>query len=205
MNTLVVGAGTGRVAIPISKYTNVDALDFDNERLLRLKQKSENIEIVNKNFLEFNPEYNKYDLIIFPYSTIQFSGEFDLFEKMLKKAYDISKDNTIIIFDASESFNTKPNIDKKMLFKDYCKELSDDIIVYYSSTQHIDNVEFMIEYHLVNRNYSVYEYEKYLHFNKKRIAEFIDMNDMELLKIENGYGKAGFEHKHIYYLRKSRR
>ena len=30
---LVVGAGTGRVAIPLAKYCDVTALDFDKERL----------------------------------------------------------------------------------------------------------------------------------------------------------------------------
>ena len=42
-DVLVIGAGTGRVAIPLSKYSNVTALDFDKERLNRLKNKEKNI------------------------------------------------------------------------------------------------------------------------------------------------------------------
>lgn len=42
---LVVGAGTGRVAIPLSNYTNVTALDFDEERLNVLISKNKNINV----------------------------------------------------------------------------------------------------------------------------------------------------------------
>ena len=36
---LIVGAGTGRVAIPLSKVANVEALDLDLERLNRIHKK----------------------------------------------------------------------------------------------------------------------------------------------------------------------
>ena len=38
-NILVVGAGTGRVAIPLSNIANVIALDFDAARLEVLKER----------------------------------------------------------------------------------------------------------------------------------------------------------------------
>lgn len=40
---LIIGAGTGRVAIPLTKYANITALDFDKERLARLKNKEKKL------------------------------------------------------------------------------------------------------------------------------------------------------------------
>lgn len=40
---LVVGAGTGKIAIPLSKYFNVEALDISAGRLKRLKNKSNEV------------------------------------------------------------------------------------------------------------------------------------------------------------------
>lgn len=71
---LVVGAGTGRVAIPLSDYAKITAVDFDNERLEILKSKKENINVVCCDFINFK-SLEKYDLIIVPYSTIQFCGD----------------------------------------------------------------------------------------------------------------------------------
>lgn len=201
-NTLVVGAGTGRVAIPISEYTNVDALDIDKERLMLLKEKDKTINTINCNFLEYDNDNNKYDLIIFPYSTIQFFGKYDLFELMINKAYEISNKNTIVIFDVSESFNKKLSINHELLFECYCKKIDDNVRVYYTSIQHEDNIEFIIEYHLVSRNYSVYEHEFYLHYNSEIISKIVNNNNFKIIKIDDGYGKTGFNHKHVYHLKK---
>ena len=84
-NVLVVGAGTGRVAIPLSDYVNVSALDFDLERLKLLNVKSKKPSIIYTDFVDFN-HLDEYDLIIFPYSTIQFGGDYlkinEIFNKL---------------------------------------------------------------------------------------------------------------------------
>lgn len=82
-NVLVIGAGTGRVAIPLSKHSVVTALDFDKERLVRLKNKEKNINIICIDFLDYN-ESKKYDLIIIPYSTLQFDNNKEKLTKFLK-------------------------------------------------------------------------------------------------------------------------
>lgn len=161
---LVVGAGTGRVAIPLSDYAKITAVDFDNERLEILKSKKGNINVVCCDFINFKSS-EKYDLIIVPYSTIQFCGDITKINKIFNKLNQIMTEQTICIFDVSESFNEKTEKTKEFLFKDFCDEIKEQVEVYYSAKRYKDFIEFFIEYRLVEKNYSVIENEKYYYYD----------------------------------------
>ena len=161
---LVVGAGTGRVAIPLSDYAKITAVDFDNERLEILKSKKGNINVVCCDFINFKSS-EKYDLIIVPYSTIQFCGDITKINKIFNKLNQIMTEKTICIFDVSESFNEKTEKTKEFLFKDFCDEIKEQVEVYYSAKRYKDFIEFFIEYRLVEKNYSVIENEKYYYYD----------------------------------------
>lgn len=198
---LVIGAGTGRVAIPLSKHSIVTALDFDKERLARLKKKEKNIDTVCVNFLDYNSQ-NKYDLIIIPYSTLQFDNTKKKLSKFFKKLYEIMNENTIVIFDVSESFNTKVEKNKDFLFKDYCDEINDEVEVFYSCKRSNDYIEFNVEYRICSKNNSVTECEKYYYYDKNLLLDVIKNSNIEILKIDDGYGKDDFKHKHLYHCRR---
>ena len=198
---LVVGAGTGRVAIPVSKHSIVTALDFDKERLVRLKNKEKNINTICVNFLDYN-ESKKYDLIIIPYSTIQFDNNKEKLTQFFKKLHEVMNENTIVIFDVSESFNTKIEKNKEFLFKDYCNEINDEVEVFYSSKRFKDYIEFNVEYRICSTNNSVIECEKYYYYDKNLLLDVIKNNNLEVLKIDDGYGKDDFKHKHLYHCRR---
>lgn len=200
-NVLIVGAGTGRVAIPLSDITNIEALDLDLDRLNIINKKNKNIKTIYANFLDFFKE-KEYDLIIFPYSTIQFKKGKTNITKMIKKAYEVSNKNTLVLLDFSSSFNTKPEVNKELLFEDYCDEVNDNVKVYYSSIQHSNYIEFIVEYNINNKKHSVYEHEFYYHYDKKSIKKAIVKTGFNILKINNGYGNNGFNHKHVYFLKK---
>ena len=200
-DALIIGAGTGRVAIPLSKYTNITALDFDKERLLHLKNKEKNINTICVDFLDYN-ESKKYDLIIIPYSTLQFDNNKKKLTRFFKKLHEVMNENTIVIFDVSESFNTKIEKNKEFLFKDYCNEINDEVEVFYSSKRFKDYIEFNVEYRICSTNNSVIECEKYYYYDKKLLLDVIKNNNLEVLKIDDGYGKDDFKHKHLYHCRR---
>lgn len=200
-DVLVIGAGTGRVAIPLSNYVNITALDLDEERLRRLKKKEKNINVVCVNFLDYQ-EVKKYDLIIIPYSTLQFYNNKENLLAFFKNLNRIMNKNSIVIFDVSESFNQKAEKNKELLFKDYCKEVDDDIEVYYTSKHFKGGIEFWIEYRLCNKNISAFENEKYYYYDKQLFMDVINNTNFELLKINHGYGKESLKHKHLYHCRR---
>lgn len=198
---LVVGAGTGRVAIPLSKHSIVTALDFDKARLERLKSKEKNMNTVCIDFLDYNAP-KKYDLIIIPYSTLQFDNNKEKLTRFFKKLHEVMDEHTIVIFDVSESFNTKIEKNKEFLFKDYCDEIDDEVEVFYSAKRFKEYIEFNVEYRIGSTNSSVIECEKYYYYDKNLLLDVIKSNNLEVLKIDDGYGKDDFKHKHLYHCRR---
>ena len=59
-----------------------------------------------------------------------------------------------------------------------------------------------MEYCLVNKNHSVFEHEFYFHYDKDIIKKEIKNNGFNILKINDGYGNDGFNHKHVYFKKK---
>ena len=200
---LIIGAGTGRVAIPLTKYANITALDFDKERLVRLKNKEKNVNTICIDFLDYC-ESKKFDLIIIPYSTLQFDNDKEKLTKFFKKLYETMNDETIVIFDVSESFNTKLEKTNELLFRDYCSEFDDEVEVFYSSKRFKDYIEFIVEYKICGKNNSVIEREKYYYYDKSLLFDVINNSNLKILKIDDGYGKDGFQHKHLYHCRRQR-
>ena len=200
-DTLIIGAGTGRVAIPLTKYTNITALDFDKERLVRLNDKEKNIHTICIDFLDYS-DLKKYDLIIIPYSTLQFDNNKQKLNQFFKKLYNVMNENTIAIFDVSESFNTKIEKTNEFLFKDYCSEINDEVEVFYSSKRFKDYIEFNVEYKICGSNDSVIECEKYYYYDKNLLSDVMKNNKLEIIKIDDGYGEDGFKHKHLYHCKR---
>lgn len=198
---LIIGAGTGRVAILLTKYANITALDFDKERLARLKNKEKNVNTICIDFLDYCGS-KKFDLIIIPYSTLQFDNSKEKLTRFFKKLYETMNDETIVIFDVSESFNTKIEKTNELLFKDYCSEIDDEVEVFYSSKRFKDYIEFNVEYKICGKNYSAIEHEKYYYYDKSLLFDVINNNKLRILKIDDGYGKDDFKHKHLYHCRR---
>lgn len=200
---LVVGAGTGRVAIPLSRHSDVTALDFDKERLSVLKQKNNNIKIVYENFLNFDTD-EKYDLIIIPYSTLQFDCNESKLKKMLLKLKELMSSSTIAIFDMSESFNYKIEKNDEFLFESYCKEIKDDVSVYYTSKRYEKYINFIVKYKLKNLKKELIENEKYYYYNPLLIEQLIKEIGLEIITLDLGYNNNTFTHKHLYHCRRKK-
>lgn len=127
---LVVGAGTGRVAIPLSDKNYIYALDIDNQRLERLQEKennNRNIKIINKDIEKYESE-EKFDFIIFPYSTIQNIHTKAKQKRTLKRVRELLKGNGICIIDISNKFKEFQNCDYTNICEGECKALGKYII-----------------------------------------------------------------------------
>lgn len=201
-SVLIVGAGTGRVAIPLSEIVEVTALDFDEGRLDVLKEKSNKIMTICCDIRNFIPK-SQYDMIIFPYSTIQFSNSEEAIDSILKQLLKYISLKTIILFDISASFSSKENQENTFLFTDYCKSVDDNITVYYTSKKYDKYIEFKVVYKLEHHNFSLLEHERYYYYDKNMYKNLFNQNNLAIVKIDRGYGKDNFVHKHIYHVKRS--
>ena len=200
-NVLVVGAGTGRVAIPLSDYVNVSALDFDLERLKLLNVKSKKPSIIYTDFVDFN-HLDEYDLIIFPYSTIQFGGDYLKINEIFNKLGNTMNKDAVCLFDVSENFNNKVEKKDEFLFKTFCNSVNSNVEVYYTSKRYKDFIEFLVRYKLSDKNREVLEKEKYTYYDKDLLLKGLEANNLSLVKIDDGYGEGILKHKHIYHCRR---
>ena len=199
-NVLIVGAGTGRVAIPLSDIANVIALDFDEARLEVLREKSKNLKTICCDIKIFDTkEY--FDMIVFPYSTIQFSNNEIEIDRILKQLIKIISTDTIILFDISKSFESKQNQKNILLFKDYSEEVKDNVSVYYSAKRYDKYIEFNVNYNLEQQKIQLLETEQYYYHNEKMFNKLLKNNNLKIIKIDYGYGKIYFTHKHIYHVK----
>lgn len=202
-NVLVVGAGTGRVAIPLSDYANVSALDFDIERLKLLNAKSKKPSIIYIDFIDFNC-LGEYDLIIFPYSTIQFGGDYLKMNRIFNRLGNYMNKDAVCLFDISENFNNKIEKKDEFLFKEFCDSINSNVEVYYTSRKYKHFIEFLVRYKLFDKNKEVLEKEKYTYYDKDLLLESLEANNLLLTKIDDGYGEAVLKYKHIYHCRRKK-
>lgn len=200
-NILVVGAGTGRVVIPLSNYARTTALDFDLERLKLLRKKCNTAFIICSDFLDID-NLSYYDLIIFPYSTIQFGGDTSKMYEIFNKLGRLMNNNSTCLFDISESFNNKPEKIEEFLFKNYCDDISSNVEVYYSSKKYKEYIEFLVRYKIFESNREVIENEKYCYYDRSLLNYSLNDNGLLISKIDDGYGSKILQHKHIYHCRR---
>ena len=193
---LIVGAGTGRVAIPLSKLTIVDALDLNEKRLKILRSNEPSINTYTQDITTGSIN-QKYDLVIFPYSTMQLLGGYDNINKALINTSSMLNKNGRIIFDVSESFNTKPEKGNELLFEKYSDYLDSRISVYYTAKRSKDFIDITTDFVKEGEIFS--EEERYLYYDEKRLNSAIP-STLRLLKIDDGYDKDFFTHKHLYHL-----
>jgi ubiquinone/menaquinone biosynthesis C-methylase UbiE len=197
---LVVGAGTGRVAIPLSKESNVEVLDIDEYRLDELHSKQHEIKCHKMDVCKETPK-KEYDTIIIPYSTIQLLGSDLNIIRALSNCSHILTKNGILIFDVSESFNTKPNTKRGILFEDYCSTLETKISVYYQSQRYMKYMKFITEFYLHSDNVTLAEIEQYRYYDKKKLESLVNFS-MTIDHVDEGYKDGMFVHKHLYHCRK---
>lgn len=197
---LVVGAGTGRIAIPLSDVAKITALDFDEERLMVLNEKCSEIKTICCDIKDFITN-EKYDMIIFPYSTIQFSNSPKKTNEIFQQLVKIISKKTIVLFDISSSFKTKEDKTNVFLFKDYCDLVKDNVSVYYTSKKFDKYIEFKVRYNLENNNISLLEHEKYYYYDEDMYKKLFDKNNLQIIKIDYGYGNDCFKHKNIYHIK----
>ena len=119
---LVIGAGTGRIAIPLNKKFNVEALDISAGRLNRLKHKSKEVLTICSDISEYVSE-KKYDCVIVPYSTFQCIYPTEKILNMLHSIHNLLIKGGYLLIDLSTHFNEDIDEDWVTVAEGYSLEI----------------------------------------------------------------------------------
>lgn len=204
-NILIIGAGTGRVAIPLSENNNIVALDKDINRLNRLRKKikSKNkLEIVNVD-IEHYKTSKKFDYIIIPYSTMQNIYPKCKQRKVLRNIKRLLKEYGTCIIDNSNRFKEFKDEDYKNVCSGFCSEIKMVINEYEKCIVHKKYIILKKKFICNNKNI----------LRKKERWNILDERDFEKLilseklNIKNKvYGYDDFtKHRVIYFLNKEKK
>lgn len=199
---LIVGAGTGRIAIPLSNTVDITALDINEFRLTRLNQKKTDVKTICMDIC-LNILNEKYDMVILPYSTFQLIISKKETNNFFINLYNVLENNGILILDISENFNFKQEVSDLKLFEDYCPEIKSNIEVIFKSKRYKHFIKFKTRFLIKDIERYVVEIEKYSYYDKDKIENLLNNNNLCIKKIDRGYGKKDFQHKYLYHCRKA--
>lgn len=193
-HVIVVGAGTGRVAIPLSKITNVDALDISVGRLLRLSEHDNKINIIARDFskkIDFN---TKYDLVIFPYSTLQAINNNHYINVLLNVKQILCEKGTCLI-DIDNSFKSATSQKRTLKCEGYCKRIKKFIEEYITVVKLKNGIKVIRDFCVGGIDYFVVE--KWYSFNENQFINLLMKTGFEKTRIYYGYKKEKNAHKMI--------
>lgn len=204
-NILIIGAGTGRVAIPLSDNNKVVALDKNIERLNRLRKKikSKNkLEIVNVDIKDYKTK-KRFDYIIIPYSTMQNIYPKSKQKKVLRNIKKLLKEDGICIIDNSNKFKEFRSEGYKDVCNGFCSERKMFINEYEKCITHKKYIILKQKFVSDNKNV-LKKKERWNILNEK---DFERMIMAEKLIINNKiYGYDEFtKHRVIYFLNKEKK
>ena len=200
-NILIVGAGTGRVAIPLSYYHNIYALDKSKDRLELLSKKEyRNLKIICNDVIKYKSN-EQFDYIIFPYSTMQ-----NIYPKLKQKTIlhhlmKNLKDNGELIIDNSNQFKTIKNQNERVICEGYCNILKTNIIQREKIRVHKKYIKLFLRFNDDKGNMIYKKSERWNIQNEEAFDKMLIKLGYSIKKKIRGYDK-NTNHRTIYILSK---
>lgn len=199
-NILVVGAGTGRIAIPLSVMAEVTALDIDRGRLELLAAKSPKVQTILADITELTTQ-QRYDMAIAPYSTLQCISK-ALYRNVFTNVLAALNQNGVFIVDLSSSFNQRQNSDWEQALNEDCTELGTKVL---EENRNVRGPEYISIYKRFTNSAGMLlvEFEEqWNYYDHDEIIELITNSGFKLRKVDNGYLNGGSKHRFIFHCEK---
>lgn len=192
-NVLIVGAGTGRIAMPLSSYCNVTALDKSIGRLNRIRI-NPNIHIEHSDIVDYHKK-EKYDCIIIPYSTFQCVYPTTKIVDMLSVINELLFNKGFLIIDVSTHFNDDAECDWEKVAEGFSSELNAYIIEYNKTIRFKDYILLKKRYKINNDYYQGDEI--WYNYDYDYISRVLFQTGFKISNIFNGYGNGKSIHRRV--------
>ena len=195
-NILEFGCGTGRISLELAKNGfQITAVDLAKKFIEKLnsKNKYKNLKSIIGNMIDFK-SLEKFELIIFPYSTFQYLLSDEDCLSCLKNTKNLLTESGKIILDISPHIAQGSNLNQKIkLYSDFNNELNCHISMF--TSYYIENGIQSWEDEYLIKHYDGSE-RKFIH--KLALKKF-EMNNFKLLckksnlTIDNIYGSFSLD------------
>lgn len=197
---LVVGSGTGRLAVPLSAFANSTlALDKNSARLARLPQaNAHNLTRLVSDICRFRSD-GRFDTIIVPYSTLQLIPTGSPQEQALQcMSATLTRQGRIMI-DLSTSFNTRAEHTWRKVLVDECPELALTVTEWQHVTRRRDHVVLRYKYQS-GKTLLAKDMELWFYHDHAEFSRLLQRLNLDVARCDVGYGPGLSAHRLIYHV-----
>jgi SAM-dependent methyltransferase len=203
--TLVLGAGTGRVAAPLAStgISLVVALDRSPARLGRIARSSR-LACICGDMTQL-PVSREFDDIIVPYSTFQLlPTDVDRRRAVQLAATLLAREGTLHI-DVSTSFDSRPPTGPCVALTGFCKELGQAVTEIETCSRETDALVIRREFRLPSGDLLCAAEERWTYFSAIDFGALLKEAGLTVGSIDHGYGGGRSAHRRIFHAGSDRR
>ncbi|MFF6929540.1 class I SAM-dependent methyltransferase [Streptomyces californicus] len=202
-NTVVLGAGTGRVASPLATRpgSRVVAVDLSRCRLARIPA-APGLHPVCADMRRL-PLSRTADQVVIPYSTFQLLRTAEDRERALAEAVRIMRPGATLHIDVSSNFDLRESSDWQRVLSASCEEVSRQPVEEWERTRsHPDHI-------LIDKTFRTDECvllrftEHWTHLRALNLEAALVRAGLTLERVDHGYGGGASPHRRIYHARRT--
>jgi SAM-dependent methyltransferase len=203
--TLVLGAGTGRVAVPLAGagVSKVVALDRSLARLGRIA-KSPRLARICGDMTQL-PVSRDFDDIIVPYSAFQLlPTDADRRRTVQLAATLLAREGSLYI-DVSTSFDNRPPTGPSVALTEFCEELGQGVTEIETCSRETDALLIHREFRLHSGDVLCATEERWAYFSAIDFGALFSEAGLTVESIDHGYGSGRSMHRRIFHAGSDRR
>lgn len=195
---LVLGAGTGRVAIPLARAVagTVVALDLSLARLQRIVTTGGLLRVCGD--MRSVPVTALFEAIVIPYSAFQLLRSSGDRERAVCAAARVLAPHGSLYIDVSTSFDSRDSSPWHPVMQEPCEELGTEIIEYECCEQEHERLRVEREFRTPDGKVVCATSEFWAHFRQLRLRRLLLGAGLELVDVQSGYGADRSPHRRIY-------
>jgi len=199
--TLVLGAGTGRVAVPLARHGrgSVVAFDLDAARLRRLPAPA-NLRVVCGDMRHL-PLAGRFDAVVVPYSTMQLLLHPADRRRAAREAARVLSPGSYLHIDVSGSFDTSTPTDWRLVLAQAGPDSG-------PAVQEWERRRPACDYVLIEKVFRADEVtfarveERWAYLASLDLDRLLDQTGFEITDIDRGYAPGASTHRLIYHARR---
>jgi SAM-dependent methyltransferase len=197
--TLVLGAGTGRIAASLAarEIGFVVALDRSLARLHRIDRSSRFARVCGD--MRQLPLRQMFDAIVIPYSTFQLlQSETDRLQAVQLAARLLARGGTLHI-DVSASFDERPPGAWRVVFTGHCEDLGETVTELEKCSREADALVIHKEFRLPSGELLCAFEERWTYLSSINFDVLLSEVGLQVASIDRGYGEGRSMHRQVVH------
>jgi len=199
---LVLGAGTGRVAVPLARHQSrtTAALDLSLARLRRMPSVPGLVPICGD--LRSLPINGPFDAAVAPYSTLQLLLSAQDRESALAEAARALTPGAHLYIDVSGNFDTRSPADWHITLREPCPAVGATVQEWERSVPMTDHVLIEKSFRVDDGTVLAEVRERWAYLDSLDLAGALDRAGFDVTGVDHGYGADNSPHRVIYHARR---